>query len=228
MDVQYDPTRPLISLHVPKTGGTSFAQLLQSWFAKELLLWHYPEKDGPPAKHILREGMCIHGHFNGARGFGVWQYYPECTQFITFYRDPFERFLSQWFHLKALAAPAHPVHAQSFESWIHSRAEDQKRMDNRWSFIWHLPCAPDAATFSDIVDERFLFIGIMDRFAHSVVALAKLLGKTECKIDHVNSRPSDVSEFARWRSFYERNFADECELYALARDFNQRLLQTIA
>ena len=45
----YDPRRPLFSLHVPKTAGTSFRNDLETWFGEDLAL-HYRGDQGeaPP------------------------------------------------------------------------------------------------------------------------------------------------------------------------------------
>ena len=60
---------------------------------------HYSVNGDLPVKYDLSGECCVYGHFNGARGFGVEDYYPEVMQFFGFFREPFDRFLSQYFFL---------------------------------------------------------------------------------------------------------------------------------
>ena len=36
--IPYDPSQPLVSLHIPKTGGTSFTKVLEQWFGDRIYL----------------------------------------------------------------------------------------------------------------------------------------------------------------------------------------------
>jgi len=86
--LNYKFSKTLISIHIPKTGGTSFKDVLYTWFGKNLFFHYYNEREGiMPVKYELLPGICIHGHFNRKRNFGVQDYYPEATQFITILRD---------------------------------------------------------------------------------------------------------------------------------------------
>ena len=107
---QYDPKKPLISIHLPKCGGTSFAEILKRWFGKEYLEHYHDERrnkhprrynlyQDPYRQHFI-PNLCIHGHFNNERGNGVERYYPEVDQYITIIRDPFELHLSAYFFRK--------------------------------------------------------------------------------------------------------------------------------
>lgn len=223
----YDPTSPLISLHIPKTGGNSLRKVLECWFPDGRLLLHYRDGAAPPPRHSDRGPICIHGHFNGARGIGAWDYYPDATQHIIFLRDPFERFLSQWFYLnwRKQGGGFEPDLADdpSFEFWLRRRAEEQAEGRNGYSFVWHMPVPPGTADWDRVFEERFLFVGIMERYSQSLAGLAAALGKPPLTPPHVNALERD-RDFGRWRGFYEKSFADEYELYAKARAWNTALL----
>jgi hypothetical protein len=49
----YDPHSPLISLHIPKTGGTSLRHTLQEWFPEGRLFSHYFTNGQLPIRHEL-------------------------------------------------------------------------------------------------------------------------------------------------------------------------------
>lgn len=106
----YNPKEPLISIHIPKCGGSSFSEVLKQWFKQNYLRHYHNEKTNtPPKKHKLEEGffrkrwrygLCIHGHFNNNRENGVRNYYPKVNQFITIMRNPFDLHLSNYFYVK--------------------------------------------------------------------------------------------------------------------------------
>lgn len=226
----YDPTRPLVSLHLPKTGGTSFRQVLQTWFPEGTLHLHYSLNGQRPERHDLKAGDCVHGHFNGARGFGVWHYDPEARQCIAFFREPFDLFLSYWFFIRKQQALGHPVKDleddPSFEVWLLRRAADQAEGHNRHSFVWQMPVAPGTEDLDRLLDERFVFVGIMERYEESVTALARLLGRPLIDLPHVNTTERD-SDFNAWRRIYERWFPDEYDIYEKARARNAALIAGI-
>lgn len=106
--VSYDPGKPLISLHVPKCAGTSFVEVLQFWFKEDLYLNYHDEKNNlEPEKYDLffhdnvrEKKICLHGHFNNARGNSALLYYPQVDQFITILRHPFDVHLSTYFYVR--------------------------------------------------------------------------------------------------------------------------------
>ncbi|MBI5120983.1 MAG: sulfotransferase family 2 domain-containing protein [Rhodospirillales bacterium] len=217
----YDPQSPLVSIHIPKAGGTTLQHILQHWFPGDRLRLHYRTDDMPEPFH-LRAGDCVHGHFNGARGFGVSQYYPKASQFIAFMRDPFERFVSHWFfmHRKKNNGERIPEleTKPSFESWLHARAEEQRTGTNSYSPVWFLPHPPGAAPLARQLDESFVFLGLTERLNESVALLANILGKPPVSVPHLNATPSPGDRLVRWRGYYESNFADEYELYRMFTD----------
>ncbi len=222
--IDYDPTSPLVSLHIPKTAGTSLNQVLASWFPDGRLLRHYGDGAAQPGVHRLEGPVCIHGHFNGARGKGAWQYYPQAMQYMAFFREPFDRFLSQWYYLTTHGGQHRDM--TDFETWIHRRAEAQAEGRNDFSFIWHMPRPPGSMPVDTMLDTHFVFIGITEQISASVEALAGILGKPVVHIPHANQGSAErrSAEFLHWRSFYENHFADEYELYEKALTRNKILI----
>ena len=109
MPAIYDPSKPLISIHIPKTGGTTVGAQLRSWFKKGYLRHRSNvDKGTEQSNNALENYQCIHGHFNRFKNQGVDNCYPQAQQFITFLRDPFEQHASLYFHKIDRAANPRP------------------------------------------------------------------------------------------------------------------------
>ena len=109
---EYDPYKPLIHIHLPKTGGVTVKEIYKNWFKQGLLFHYYNEPEQKlPVKydleklHNINSPICVFGHFNKARDFGIKDYYPDVNQFITILRDPFEKAISGYFFLKKNNVP---------------------------------------------------------------------------------------------------------------------------
>ena len=226
----YDPASPLISLHIPKTGGSSLVRALERWFPAGRLIKHYRGKSGGlPVRHTLQGPVCVHGHFNAARGFGVAQYYPQVDQFMTFLREPFDRFQSLWFFLNRMKREGRPVEAldgdPDFQTFLHLRAAEQMQNRNSYSFVWQFPDVANHTDIGDLMDRRFVFVGIMERYRESLDALAAVLGKPKAPAVHFNKTKRADNACEAWRPFYEKHFAAEFEIYEAALARNADLIQ---
>lgn len=226
---QYDPNLPLFSLHVPKCGGTSLLHALRRWFWRWRVIEHYPRRDEPLPK-VVRIGpkMCVHGHFNAARGHGVLDVYPQADQFITFLREPFDRYLSLWHFLPKMAEDRGDTEwlerRPDFATALKRRALRQRRGKNPESLIWHLPQRLKAADAGAQMDRSFVFVGIMERYQDSLDALAVAFGKRPRKVPHLN-KTSRETDYEEWRPFYRQHFADEYAVYEAALKRNDELLK---
>jgi hypothetical protein len=47
----YDPNKPLISIHVPKCGGRSLLMVLKKWFKRNMFLHYIDPKGRKPKRH---------------------------------------------------------------------------------------------------------------------------------------------------------------------------------
>lgn len=202
---EYEKEYPLISIHIPKAGGTSFLSVLAAWFGKKLYTHYFDAKQGKlPKKRNLRygllkrkfkKGICIHGHFNKKRGFGVSEYYPEARQFITILRNPLELALSHYFYLKEFG---NFMFRKGTDSDITNRYKNvDDYLENHHSYILqHFPFDLSIDNYEEILDKYFVYIGILEDFQVSTNMLAKKLGFPEVKVSWRNAarRDEDVSE----------------------------------
>lgn len=186
---QYNREIPLLSIHIPKCGGTSFKEVLKEWYGGNLLLHYYNEKEGRvPKKHKLKtwyskyykKDLCIHGHFNHKREFGVDNYYPEIKQAITFLRDPLEIALSVFFYNHRLIKEGKNYRDKKK---IEMYNDIDEFLENTNSYIkLFLP----KEMLIENVDNYFVHIGIMEHYQKSMDILAEKLGKPKIKVPHKN------------------------------------------
>ena len=207
----YDSSKPLISIHVPKCAGASFSQVLKSWFGEHFYRHYYDEKlDSMPKKHRLkkkwrrwkyRTGVCVHGHFNNDRNFGVRHYYPDADQFITILRDPFEMHLSYYFYIKKLGMDA-------FRNGdVMSAAIDYKYDLHRYlqeakcNLLQYFPFEFSLENYRELLSKHFIYIGVTEYLQKSVNVLAHKLGFASVNVGYLNvsEREEDVPDNARER-----------------------------
>lgn len=226
----YDPGQALISLHVPKTAGTSLRLALRSWFG-ERLFFHYRGLEGePPEHHTPSAGICIHGHFNRVRGIGALDYYPKARQFIVFLRHPFSRTVSQWKYLhyqmreggRVPELEDHPT----FETWLARRRDlAMGQTEDPFATMAQLPwkTAPGAA-----FDDGYVFVGVLERYEEDSRALAKALGFPPATVVHINRADDEVrrgdpgADLSAFRSFHAASFPAEYEIYEAAHAWRSK------
>lgn len=212
----YDPRKPLISIHIPKCAGTSFIEVLKQWYGRRFYRHYFDERKGRMPKKINLErgllgprkrGVCIHGHFNGQRGFGVRDYYPEVDQFITIIRDPFELHLSNFFFMKKLGSTMYrdgkPINDATDNDYD---LATYLRESARSFMLMHFPFELTMENHRELLDEHFVYVGVTDDMQASVDRLAEKLGfpTVEVPVVNVSKRKEPIPEGARER-FIEAN-----------------------
>ncbi len=178
---KYDPNQPLISIHIPKAGGTSFRRVLQQWYGDRLFFHYFNEPQKTmPEKYKLLPGNCIHGHFNSSRGFGVMHYYPDAKQFITFLRDPFEILVSRYYYVKKREKAGISFHdgkptalADNINDFLEEEIFIANYSPNILNFFPELLTKDN---YKEILEKYFIFIGFICDYQSSINQLAKLLG----------------------------------------------------
>lgn len=195
----YNPSLPLISIHIPKCAGTSFRAVLQTWFGQNLL-WHYHDEvhNTPPVKHNLREGflglryrhqICIHGHFNRVRHNGVEDYYPDVKQRVTIVRDPFEVHLSNFFFIKRLQEMAYSAGKKNPLVNPDYALTDYLRDQKKSYLLAFFPVDISLDNYKKIINDRYIYIGLAEDLQTSVNVLARKLGFTPVAVPTANESP---------------------------------------
>ncbi len=227
----YDPSRTLVSLHVPKTAGTSFTDALTTWFGADNLHFHYRAKDGTLPQPIAeRPGLCVHGHFNRVRGWGGRASYPGANQFIVFLRNPFDRFVSQWLYLHYQLDEGFGIpelaDAPDFATWLDRRRAAGETGEDPFSFLAQLADPVDPSDVAATFGPDYVAMGLTERYDQSLALFAAQMGKTAPPSSWVNRARGEAAPFADWRGEHERAFPLEYAVYAEAvRRFEQALAE---
>ena len=191
---KYDKENPLISIHIPKCGGSSFIEVLQKWFNGKFYSHYFNEKDNQMSPNYdLKPGICIHGHFNKKRLFGIKDYYPEADQFITILRDPFEIVVSRYFFVKRAEHAkkegpfyfaGNPLRLEDdVNSYLKNVVSDP---DYHPNLLDYMPYEMTMGNCQEILEKHFVYIGITEDIQTSVNMLASKLGFPQVEIDHQN------------------------------------------
>ena len=219
---EYDKSKPLIAIHIPKSGGTSFCKLLEQWFDNNLYKHYYDETKGKnPKKTRLnkiisnkpREGICIYGHFNRERGFGLDTYYPEVVQFITILRDPFELVISEYFDTRRRSAN------WKDQSRIPGSDLEEHILNAKVNMLNHFPVEITLENYKQYINESFIYIGITEEMNTTTKAMAKKLGMPEpIALDHLNKSKRDQRIPEEFKQEFIYKHPIEYAVYNFARE----------
>ncbi|MFH1176603.1 MAG: hypothetical protein V1750_04275 [Acidobacteriota bacterium] len=181
----FDPEQPLFSLHVPKCAGQSLRVILQERFGPNLLVHYFQQHEAPPPRHDATGPVCIHGHFNHVRGWGIDQYYPGAEQLLTVLRHPLEQMVSNYFFWKARQRET-PRGQRAYRTI--TEFFEQRRTAPMLPF---LPACTNHENFKEVLSRRFIWIGLVENLEHSLPWLGHVLGRRGPSIPHANASPRD-------------------------------------
>ena len=169
----------IVSVHIPKTAGTSLRVGLEQVLGARLLLDYDdlplargPEHDARRARsaaevnadpdRLIRDYDAVHGHFLASK------YLPlgEHAQFAVFLRDPVARMLSQYRHWHRAASAPNPIAARIRDGAV-GPADLAEMPEYRHIY----------ADFLGGIDlERFAFVGIAEQYDTSLALFRAVFG----------------------------------------------------
>jgi hypothetical protein len=215
----YDPGSAIISIHVPRCGGTSLREVLAGWFGDRFFIHYFQQNEANPPRHPCMAGSCIHGHFNDGKGIGAADCYPGVDQYIMFLRDPLEAQISNYFFWKRKARARQikrgDLQPGGFHDYRDIRDFFEKRPDSH--FMKYLPRKVYGNNFRDLIEEMYVFVGIAEKMQASVDILAGLLRFPSVSIGTLNEAPRDEKVPDGLRETFIRNNRFVFELYDYCR-----------
>ncbi|MEA3476692.1 MAG: sulfotransferase family 2 domain-containing protein [Bacteroidota bacterium] len=153
----------LISIHIPKTGGRSFHEILRNVYGQGL----------------DKKTKAIHGHLTIAKVKGIIE--EEHPKVITWVRDPVDRVISNYyFFMKRIREGKTTEKQRKKIDYSLPEYAGQVKRRNRMTEILH-----------GIPLEDFYFIGLMERFEEDIIELASKIGWPKIdSIPHINDSTS--------------------------------------
>jgi len=168
----------LISVHLPKTAGTSFRKSLESFFG-ERLFKDYGDRpiNTPPCRRYLRAAWrsvrnwgkdfgaidCVHGHFLPLKYLSL--RFSRKARFVTWMRDPAERLVSHYYFFQRKYTPEAVSRLQ------------RKMVEEQWSLEQFCLC-PELRNFYcqfmwGVTFSSFDFIGIVEHYDDDIAYFAR-------------------------------------------------------
>jgi len=154
----------IISVHIPKCGGTSFRVILESIYGGSLWLNYGAMFSSKELRTDLipRGTRCIHGHFL-ADTFSELVPQPEL---VTWLRHPVERVVSNYYHFLRSPDPRDACCRELIEKRL--SLEEFAELD------WMRNEATRYMAGKSV--EAFAFVGIMERYDESIQLFSSLFG----------------------------------------------------
>lgn len=215
----------IISVHIPKTAGTSFLKTLEAHFGSGLLKDYDDLPTNTPRYERNRAALlagvhnaesdhltgveCIHGHFLPLKYLLLSE--KKDLRFITWMRDPIERVLSHFYYLKSFYDPATApaLHRRMVEEdWSIERFCLSPELRNYYGqFLWGFPL------------EYFDFIGITEFYDEDFSWFSRIYLDTDLVPHRENVGKSEGGTYqieASFRAKLEQFHACDFELYKTA------------
>ena len=151
-----------VSVHIPKTGGSSFRQILERKFGDRLQR-AYDKSEGWPT---VPNPACIHGH-GALTDFADVICAHENVRWMTFLRDPLLSAISHYFYIKRHSGQTTGVTFQDrgLETWL----------THTEPFRWPDPPRYNHDRYSKWFEQRPLakynFVGLTEQFDESLLLL---------------------------------------------------------
>jgi hypothetical protein len=155
-----------VSVHIPKTAGTTLGSALRCTFGDRLQR-AYEDDPGP----IVGDPACIHGHDVFTLFADVAEHHPN-TKWIVFLRDPLSTAVSLYFHLKKDKGSAKFVD-RGLVHWL-THVEEYRWPDppcyghNQFQLQWFEQNAKHIGEYD--------FVGVTEQFDASVLLLWRTFG----------------------------------------------------
>jgi hypothetical protein len=210
----------LIYIHVPKAAGTTFNEIIERNYPAEEIatILHQPGRSIEDFKCLpleQRERLrIVKGHFP----FGVHEYLPQPSTYVTILRDPIERILSHYYYV--LRTPEHYLYDRvagskmTLEEYISNPVTIEldngqvRLISGCGRFVPIGECGKEhLQRAKDNLEKSFLLAGLAERFDETLVLLQDLLGWKRL--------------FYTRKNVSEQRYSTTPEIAELVRDMNR-------
>ena len=214
---QMAPNLELISVHVPKTAGTSFRNILERIYHQEDAFQPIYKAEGEiwhnRLPNIPEKTRVIHGHFPATMA--LHDAYPQ-AKIIAWAREPVARTISYYSFWKRTPKHGNPAHDYFLDN-------DMSLID----FARHPVMQGEMLAYFDRVPlEKFFFIGLVEHFDEDIRALARSLDWPEPEIpkENVTKKRLDITD--EEHAAIEEAMADTIALYEQIKQLRAQRLSS--
>lgn len=172
----------LISIHVPKTAGTTFKQVLRQIYTPDEIFFDYPHKGHSRNKMLTQpkpEVKVIHGHFPGNK---YDQKFPQVKKII-WLRNPVKRLISLYFFWKTW---------QILVENDEENSEESKQSNLSFIEFAEQPEMQNLISSKFVQEQKladFYFVGIQEFFLEDLLELRKMFGWPKYELETQNTNP---------------------------------------
>jgi hypothetical protein len=217
----------IISLHVPKTAGTSFQQMLKREYGERLLLdygdWvglNSPEaidrrRDRAADMRRRRDELmasydAIHGHFLAEKYVDL---FPR-AEFVAFFRDPYQQTISNYHFLLR--------HPEAGEQYPVVKTFHDAKMTLHEYVAWKEVRSPQADMLSDLSIDDVAVVGLTEEFERGIALFNRVLGAHlggDTRLNANESREQDSYAVPDdLKALIDANRERDIELYRRAKE----------
>jgi|SRR6185369_7759664 len=221
----------LVSIHIPKTAGTSFGTLLQQRLGERLMMdygdwvgWETQESLARRAERVVnmrsrREELllnhdAIHGHFIADKYLNL---FPN-VDYITFVRDPYQQAISNYDYIIRNPQIDHPG-----VQFVH-----QEKLGLVDFIRWNMRRNIQSLFLGSLPVEALAMIGITEQFTRSLALFNKMFGWELVDTVVANTNPvrrNEMYEISQdVREAVDEYCDQDIELYRVSQEIYSRLL----
>lgn len=224
-------SRLIIFMHIPKTAGTTFRQIIEREYSQIAYAYGGYKKECKNLKEYteskVKELQCIIGHIP----FGVHGYYNRDFHYITLLRNPVERVISLYYYcLQHKNLPNRDIGLEKYLSNYYKQAcnlqtkflsrdvSTADKMSIEEFVKYKTDIKPDLSKAINNL-ERYFTVGVSDFFAESLSLISTELRwyNTDYKNKNVNSqRPRQTEVSAKIIELVKEKNSLDMELYHYA------------
>jgi len=210
----------LLFMHIPKTGGQTLRGFIKKQynFNETYRCPFMEEKIVELSKDFRNSLKFIYGHFL----FGTHEHFPKKFTYISFMRDPVDRFISAYYHI--LRHPTNRLHERvkslSLEEFIDS---DDFNLQTEPNIQTRFFCGKDPMSLEIAkknISEHFSVVGITELFGESLFFMKKLFGWNNIDYEKRNvgtNRPQKMKISKELIAKIKLKNQIDMELYQFAR-----------
>ena len=217
----------IISLHIPKTAGTSFQQMLSREYGERLLLDYgdWVGLNSPEAIARRRERAVdmrrrrdelltgydvIHGHFLAEKYVDLF----PVTDFVAFFRDPYQQTISNYHFLLR--------HPEAGHEYPAVKAFHDAKMTLYDYVEWKEVRSPQADMLSGLSLDDLAVIGLTEEFERSIALFNTVLGAHLGGETRLNANPARALNYYAvpddLKALIDANREKDVELYRRAKE----------